>query len=98
MYVIVYCNEGFDSGLVYLCRELAPAEKLNARAFADHVAAAFDRTIEEPNGYIMNCCGDLRVEFMDHKPRTEYDARNDCERYLGSTCIWSGQSFYFERE
>ena len=98
MFVIVYCNEGMDQGTVYLCRELADDEILNARTFADEIARQWDREIAEPDGYIPNCFGDLRVEFLDHKPRTERDARNECDRYLGSTCIWSGESFYFKRE
>jgi hypothetical protein len=81
MYVSVYCNEGMDSGLVYL---------LNERTFADQVADEREATIAEPDGYIPNCCGDLRVEFTDRVPHVIG------ERYQGSTCIWSGASFYFE--
>lgn len=98
MYVIVYCNEGMDQGLVYLCRALADDEIMSERKFADEIAAQYDRTIAEPDGYIMNCFGDLRVEFTDHEPKIERDTHNDCDRYLGSTVIWSGESFYFERE
>ncbi len=98
MFVIVYCNEGMDQGYVYLCRALADDELLVERAFADEVAEQFCTTIAEPDGYIPNCCGDIRVEFTDHQPAIEHDAHNDCDRYLGSVCIWSGESFYFERE
>lgn len=92
MFVIVYCNEGFDAGHVYLCRELADDELLDERRFADEIARQYDRTIDESDGYIPNCSGDLRVEFTDHEPNV-ID-----ERYQGSTCIWSGESFYFARE
>ncbi len=92
MWVIVYCNEGWDAGLVYLCRKLADEEILNERTFADQIARQNDREIAESSGYIPNCCGDLRVEFMDHEPKIEN------ERFQGATRIWSGASFYFERE
>ncbi len=92
MFVIVYCNEGFSSGYVYLCRELADDEIMCERTFADQVAATYDQTIAESDGYIPNCSGDLRVEFMDHEPKIVN------ERFQGATRIWSGESFYFERE
>jgi len=91
MNVIVYCNEGMDQGQVYLKRALADDEIMNARTFADEVARSYDQEIDEPSGHIMNCFGDLRVEFMEHEPNVVD------ERYQGSTCIWSGESFYFKR-
>lgn len=90
MYVVVYCNEGMDSGLVYLCRRLADDELLDLRTFADQVADEREAVIAEPDGHIPNCCGDIRVEFTDHEPNVIG------ERYQGSTRIWSGASFYFE--
>lgn len=98
MYVIVYCNGGMEQGTVYLRRALADDEILDERKFADEIAAQFDREIDESDGDIMNCFGDIRVEFTDHEPAIEHDARNDRDLYLGSTCIWSGESFYFKRE
>jgi hypothetical protein len=92
MYVIVYCNEGFDSGYVYLCRALADDEIMSERKFADEIAAQYDREIDESDGYIPNCSGDLRVEFMEHVPKIVDD------RFRGATCIWSGESFYFKTE
>lgn len=92
MYVIVYCNEGPDQGYVHLTRALADDEFLNERACADEVANHLGTRIAAPDGYILNCCGDIRVEFIDHEPSI-ID-----ERYQGSVCIWSGQSFYFEAE
>jgi hypothetical protein len=62
------------------------------RRFADEVARSYNCEIDESDGYILNCCGDLRVEFLDHEPSIVG------ERYQGSTCIWSGESFYFKRE
>ena len=97
MWVIVYCNEGTDQGYVYLSRELADDELLTERVFADQVAAMYDREIADPDGYIFNCSGDVRVEFLNHEPEIEHDSHNDCDRYLGSPCIWSGESFYFKR-
>lgn len=97
MYVIVYCNEGPDQGLVYLSRPLAGDEKMVARTFADEVANTLGLAISEPNGHIPNCSGDIRVEFLDHKPRIEAVADYG-DRYQGSTRIWSGESYYFEQE
>lgn len=97
MHVIVYVNEGPDQGLVYLNRALADDEIMDLRALADEVAASRDSEIDDSDGYIPNCCGDIRVEFLDHEPRVETD-RDGCQRYLGSVCIWSGESFYFKRE
>lgn len=92
MHVVVYCNEGPDAGLVYLSRALADDEVMSERRFADEVAGNLGLDIDESNGHIPNCCGDIRVEFIDHEPSM------DGERYQGSVCIWSGESYYFERE
>jgi hypothetical protein len=92
MHVIVYCNEGPDTGLVYLTRELADEELLVERTFADRVASDLGLELEAPSGHIPNCCGDIRVEFMGHAPNVVD------ERYQGSTCIWSGESYYFAQE
>ncbi len=92
MYVIVYANEGYDAGHVYLNRELADDEIMDERKFADEIAAQYDQEIDDSDGYIMNCSGDLRVEFLNGPPNV-ID-----ERYQGSVCIWSGESFYFKRE
>lgn len=82
MFVIVYDPE---SNIEYLKRRMGPNEKLDARKFADKVAAEwFESEVEEPNGYIPNCSGDIRVEF---RPRRDNELH-----------IWSGQSFYFKRE
>jgi hypothetical protein len=91
MNVIVYANEGMDQGHVYLCRALADDEIMDERRFADEVATSYDTEIADPDGYIPNCCGDVRVEFVEHDP-VIVD-----ERYQGSTCIWSGESYYFKR-
>lgn len=98
MNVIVYANEGMDQGYVYLNRALADDEVMDERKFADEVAAQLDREIDNSDGHIPNCCGDIRVEFIDHEPNIERDTHNDCDRYQGSTCIWSGESFYFKRD
>lgn len=98
MWVVVYANVGLDQGMVYLARELADDELLDERRFADEVARERDCEIADPDGYIPNCCGDIRVEFLDGPPDIERDERNGCDRYLGSVCIWSGESFYFKRK
>jgi hypothetical protein len=92
MRVIVYANEGWDQGLVYLYRALDDDEIMDARRFADEVARSRDMEIDESDGYILNCSGDLRVEFIEHEPNIVN------ERYQGSVCIWSGESFYFKHE
>ena len=89
MHVIVYCNEGPDQGYVYLNRELTDDEVMDERRFADEVAGTLDREIDESDGHIPNCCGHLRVEFIDHEPNVVD------ERYQGSVRIWSGESYYF---
>lgn len=91
MRVIVYVNEGFDSGCVLLDRELADDEIMDERVFADQIAKDRDSEIDDSDGYIPNCCGDIRVEFIDHEPNIVD------ERYQGSVCIWSGESYYFKR-
>lgn len=92
MNVIVYVNEGMDSGYVYLNRALADDELMDERVFADQVADERDQEIDDSDGLVPNCCGDIRVEFVEHEPNVTD------ERYQGSTCIWSGESFYFKRE
>lgn len=91
MHVIVYSNEGPDQGYVYLNRALADDEIMDERRFADQVARGLEMEIDDSDGHIPNCCGELRVEFTEHKP----DVNGD--RYQGSTVIWSGESFYFKR-
>jgi len=89
MWVIVYCNEGPDSGLVYMTRRLADTELLSERPIADRVAASLGFLVADPGGHISNCSGDIRVEFLDHEPLIIN------ERYQGSVRIWSGESYYF---
>lgn len=92
MHVVVYCNEGPDSGLVYYTRPLTDDEPMNARRFADQVANSLGYEIAAPNGRIPNCCGSLRVEFIDHAPNVIG------ERYQGCARIWSGESYYFSED
>ena len=92
MYVVVYCNEGPDSGTVYYLKKLSENEPMAERAFAERVAGSLGYDLAEENGYIPNCCGDIRVEFVDHEPSIVG------ERYQGSTRIWSGRSYYFATE
>jgi hypothetical protein len=81
MHVIVYSPE---TGEEYLSRELAPDEIMNERTFADEIADAYGVEIADPDGWIPNCSGDIRVEFRP-------DPANPVH-------IWSGESFYFKRE
>lgn len=73
-----------ETGEEYLRRELGPDEIMDERAFADEIADQYGVEIDESTGVIPNCCGDLRVEF-----------RRDPENEV---VIFSGESFYFERE
>lgn len=68
----------------FLRRELLDDEIMDERKFADDVAEAFDLEIDDSDGSIPNCCGDIRVEF-----------RRDPDNEV---LIWSGESFYFKRE
>ncbi len=81
MWVVVYDP---SSGEVYLERELADDEIMDERTFADQVADSFGVSIDESDGYIPNCSGDIRVEFRPDKDNP--------------THIWSGESFYFKSE
>jgi hypothetical protein len=79
MFVVIY--EPSTDVLLY-SRRMGPNEIMDARKFADMIAAEYDREIDDSDGYIPNCSGDIRVEF---RPR-----RND------GVVIWSGESFYFK--
>lgn len=81
MHVII---EDPSSGTIEYQRELGPDEVMDARTFADQYAESLGVEIDESDGYIPNCCGDIRVEFRE-------DPAN-------SVHIWSGQSFYFKSE
>jgi hypothetical protein len=81
MTVVVYSPSTDE---IYLQRELGDEEIMDARVFADQVADEFCAEIDDSDGYIPNCCGDIRVEF-----RPDPD---------NPTHIWSGESFYFKAE
>lgn len=80
MYVVVYSPATEE---VYLERELGDDEVMDERVFADQVADMFCAEIDDSDGYIPNCCGDIRVEFRPDLNNSWY--------------IWSGESFYFKR-
>lgn len=82
MFVVVYEPENGDN--IVLQRRMGPNEKMDARKFADKVAAGMDLEIDDSDGSIPNCSGDIRVEF---RPRRDVGWH-----------IWSGQSFYFKRD
>lgn len=73
-----------ETGEVMYQRELANDELMDERTFADKYAESLGVSIAEPECYILNCCGDIRVEFRD-------DPNN-------SLHIWSGESFYVRDE
>ena len=81
IYVVVYSPSTDE---IYLERELADDEIMDARVFANQVADMFSAEIDESDGYIPNCSGDIRVEFRPDKDNP--------------THIWSGESFYFKSE
>lgn len=81
MHVVVYSPETNE---IYLTRELTDDEIMDERIYADMVADWYGAEIDDSDGYIPNCSGDIRVEF-----------RNDPENDVS---IYSGESFYFKRE
>ena len=81
MFVVVFNPE---SNEVYLSRELTDDEIMDERIYADMVADWYGVEIDDSDGYIPNCCGDIRVEF-----------KRDPEN---SVAIFSGESFYFKQE
>ena len=81
MFVVVYSPQTNE---VYLSRELTDDEIMDERVFADMVADCYGVEIDDSDGYIPNCSGDIRVEF-----------RRDPEN---SVAIFSGESFYFKHE
>ena len=81
MFVVVYSPE---TGETLYQRELADDEVMDERVFADLIADEYGTEIDDSDGWIPNCSGDIRVEFRE-------DPAND-------VIIWSGESFYFKRE
>ena len=81
MFVVVYEPENRDN--VLFCRRMGPHEIMDPRKFADAIASEYDQEIDDSDGHIPSCSGDLRVEF---RPR-----KNDAFH------IWCGQSYYFKR-
>jgi hypothetical protein len=81
MFVVIYEP---STDVTLYSRRMGPNETIDARRFADMIAAEYDREIDEQNGHIPDCCGDIRVEF---RPRKNV-----------SWHIWDGQSFYFKRD
>ena len=59
------------------------SEPMDTRAAAENIAASLGVSLSDENGFIPNCCGDLRIEF-----------RRDPDN---SAVIYTGESFYFER-
>lgn len=81
--VVVSINEGPSQGLILLQRPLADNDALDLRAVADEVAQSRGQAIDEQDGRVPDCAGDIRVEFR-HDPDN-------------SVSIFSGRSFYFAR-
>lgn len=81
MFVVVYSPSTNER---YLCRRMGPYEKMDLDKFARQVADEFDAEIDDSDGHIPSCSGDIRVEFRP---------RRDVEWH-----IWSGQSYYFKRD
>ena len=82
MYVKAYNPE---SGQVYLLRELAGDEIMDAQAFADQIAQDyFGAEINASSGFVPNCCGDIRVEFL-YVPESAWR-------------VWTGESFYIKED
>lgn len=81
--VVVSINEGPSQGLILLQRPLADNDALDLRAVADEVAQSRGQAIDEQDGGVPDCAGDIRVEFR-HDPDN-------------TVSIFSGRSFYFAR-
>lgn len=81
MFVTVYRP---DDGAIEMQRRMGPHEIMDARKFANKVADMCEAEIDDSDGYIPSCSGDIRVEFHQHK--------------FNRDVIWSGESFYFKRE
>ena len=81
MYVVVYSP---STGEIYLERELADDEIMDARVFANQVADMLSADIDEADGYLPSCFGDFRVEFRPDKNNP--------------THLRSEESFYFKSE
>lgn len=81
MFVVVYNPETNER--IY-CRRLGPNEKMDERRFAELVADMYESEIDNSDGHIPNCSGDIRVEFRRQRDN--------------GTVIWSGESYYFKRD
>lgn len=81
MFVVVYNPETNET--LYQ-RRMGPYENLDLDRFAEMVADWSECTLDDADGYIPNCSGDIRVEFRPHRDN--------------STVIWSGKSYYFTPE
>ncbi|WP_062353842.1 hypothetical protein [Pseudoxanthomonas mexicana] len=81
--VVVSINEGPSQGLILLQRPLADNDALDLRGVADEVAQSRGQAIDEQDGGVPDCAGDIRVEFR-HDPDN-------------TVSIFSGRSFYFAR-
>lgn len=81
--VVVTINEGPAQGSILLQRPLADDDALDLRAFADEVASSREQAIDEQDGVVPDCAGDIRVEFR-HDPDN-------------TVSIFSGRSYYFKR-
>ena len=79
MFVVIYEPE---TDVVLYSRRMGPNEHMDERVFADMIANRYGQKIAEPDGYIPNCSGDIRVEFRPSKNNSVH--------------IWGGQSFYFK--
>ena len=82
--VVVYHPEGPQAGEVLLQQALEADDPMDERFWAQKVADQMEQELDDSDGHIPNCSGDIRVEF-----------RRDPEN---STVIFSGESFYFRRE
>jgi hypothetical protein len=81
MFVVIYNPETNET---LLSRRMGPHEIMDARRFADQIASDYETEIDDSDGHIPNCSGDIRVEF---RPRRD-----------NGTHIWSGESFYFKTD
>lgn len=73
-----------SSGELLATYKLSDTDLLDCRIYADKYANAMGVSIDESDGYIPTCCGDINVTLSDNPH--------------GHTVCWSSESFYLEVE
>ena len=80
MWLIIECPVGEEVARRQLPEDYVLDEDIYATQYADMIGVS----LATNDGYIPDCCGDLRIEFREDPDNTVH--------------IWSGQSYYFAEE